>query len=296
MNNQQTSQMPQGGQQNVPDHRLDEIMSEVRKLRDENNQLRGQIDYISQAKGANQQTQTPVESPFDPKVDKALNEKFQRMLQESLTGVEQKLSQQIGYVVDRTDELSFKQTYGSERFQKFHEKVDRLREDYQRRGQYIPREEALRIVYFEETGKKAHPEPTTQEPAKPEYDPYFGTMVDPQTKLPVQSQAATQLDDWGNPIPVQNQQVMPEQNVQQQSAQVPTQQTQQQAMPTGFEQRTNQTHPYNNPFNQPPQLPNQGMSPSAPGSQQGTQRMTLDLYASDDQLAAFEKNFGNVPL
>lgn len=293
MNNNQNPQVPPN--QNLPQHRLDELMGEVKALRDQNQQLRGQIDYISRGQQQqNQQQQSqpqPPKSPFDENIDRALEEKFAWMMQQKLNPLVDQFKQQIGYVVDRTDEVSFQNQYGNERYKKYLDKVNTIRRDYEQRGQYIPREEALRIAYFEETGKKPQPAPQEQQPQQeqPKFDPYFGKMVGPDGKpltenpeavqQPLQQQQpTTQAPGW---------QQYPEQQ------QPPQQMQPQQQMPNGFSPQENQNHPTTNPFGQ---LPDQGINNPYPGNPQATGHLTLDIQANDSDLKAFEDKYGDVPL
>lgn len=292
MNNNQNPQPPPNQGQQVPAFRQDEIMNELRALRDQNQQLRGQIDYLSASQ--RQQIQQPQQadqykSPFEESVDRALTEKFQRMIQGTLDPLVNQFKQQIGYVVDRTDEVAFQTQYGNERYKKYLDKVEDIRSEYQRRGQYIPREEALRIAYFEETGKKPTPQPQEQAPQQPQpkFDPFFGTMVGPDGK-PIQE---------GMEMEQQQQQQMPTNQApgwqQFPQQQPPQQQMQQQPMPSGFAPQPNQNHPMTNPFGQ---LPDQGMNNPYPGNPQQSGHLSLDVYASDNDLKAFEDKYGDVPL
>lgn len=294
---QQHTQTPPGqpDPNQVPDHRFDELAKELRLLRDQNQQLRGQIDYMAQSRNTPQQ-QTPKESPFDPKVDEALNYKFKQLMEASIDPIKRQTTEQIGYLVDQNDDLKFQLKYGGEKFKKYHEQVERLRQDYQAKGQYIPREEALRIVYFEETGKKAQPaQAGTPQQVEPKYDPYLQTYVNPQTGQPVGTPDHTGFA----PEPEQQTQTPQVPQWQQPNAQAPQmpQQTTPQVPPTGFEQHTHSQHPYQNPYGAPPQLPQQGVhNPAATNPAPMNQHLTVDLESSDAELEAFEKKYGDISL
>jgi hypothetical protein len=288
-NNNQPVQMPPG-QHPVPDHRLEELQNELKAMRDQNSQLRGQVDYMAKNINGPQAPAKPVESPFDPKVDEALNAKIQGMFQNLIDPLKQTVEQQIGFVVDKTDELSYKQQYNNDRFAKFNDKVETLRQDYQTKGQYLPREEALKIVYFEETGRKASPEQiqATPEPQpQPQFDQWSQSFIDPVTGQPVDPATVNQEQHF---VPPQETPPAP-----QPTQVMPGAQHQRQAMPTGFEQNQHSNHPHSNPYGQPPALPGQGVN--APASQphgNPNQITNLELGASDAELEAFEQKFGNV--
>lgn len=283
-------QAPQG---NVPDHRLEEIMQKMRTLELQNTQLRTQIDYMTnKGQQPGQPGQQQQQSPFKPEVQQAISDLVNQRLEQERT----QFRQQIGMLYDQLDAVNFTTKYSGDKYSKFHSKVDQLRQEYQARNQYITREDALRMVYFEETGKKdMQPQPQPQaapQPQAPVYDPYFQTWVDPQTGRPVPpQQTVAQEDD-------ELQQPPPAQQPWAQAPQAPTPQAQPagqfvpgQRMPTGS------NHPHGNAYGQTFKLPNQGVNqPATPTHQAQSARAPLSLESSDDDLAAFEKNFGDIPL
>lgn len=257
----------------VPDHRQEEFAEKLRRLEEQNQQLRGQIDFMARSQSG--QSQEPEESVFEPQVQEAINKQVKRMLEP----MQQEFRQRIGYLMDRNDELSFNLNYGGEKFAKYHSKVEDVRRQAQAEGRYIPREEALRMVYFEETGKKAQPEPQETQKPEPKYDPYFGQMVDPETGLPIKE---GQQDPFAEPqAPQQFQQP-------QHTPQTPQYgQYQPGEVPRG-------TNPMSNPFGQAPRMPQdqppQGMAPD----RNQPVRREIGLEASDSELAAFENAFGDI--
>jgi len=285
--------MPTNGQQaQLPEHRQDDVADRLRQIENENNQLRGQINMMAQnLKQPAAPTQEPAfESPFDENVDQALTKKIQHAIQGIINPMQEKMTNQIGFLVDQNDSLKYNQSYSGDRFSKYKDKVESLRQDYQTRGQYIPREEALRIVYFEETGKKAAaapPTPTTQEP---KFDPYFGTMVNPETGAPLTPEEMINHQNTQQPAPVAQpaQPIQMNQMNQQPAAQVP-------APPTAFSPQQPQNTQA--PFPGMGELPQQGMNQPHGGEQQtAPSNQSFDVYASDDQLQAFENKFGDIPL
>jgi hypothetical protein len=159
---------PGGGQ--VPQHRFQEVLENQRKLEQQNQQLRQTLDAMM----LRQNPQQPVaeEKPlFQPEVDQALEKKIKAMLEPETA----KLKTHMGYLVDRNDELEFRQKWGSDAFEKNKEKIDAIREEATRRGQFIKREDAYKHVYFEENSKKPQPKP--EAPKGPTYDPYTQKYV-----------------------------------------------------------------------------------------------------------------------
>lgn len=272
--------MPPSAHQ-VPDQRLDQIMDQLRSLQNENSNLRGQINMMAKTYTKPESTQqTPQESPFDPEVDKAINDRVNQIVKTMIEPLKNDFGQQIGYLVDRNDELSYNQKYGNQdRFTKLNDKVQQLRDSFESRGEYITRENALQMVYFEETGKK--PAMNTAPPTTPEpkFDPYFNAHVNPETGKPMTS------EDWG--AFEQKQPTQPEQGQTTQQFQPPAQQFQQPEQPAHTTQHNQQT----------PQLPDQSVNSAySANQQQSISANDLNVYASDEQLAAFEDKFGDIPL
>ena len=138
-NNNNNPQMPPSAQP-LPTHRNDEIADRLRQMETENAQLRGQVNMMAQQFKPQQPAQTPpVESPFDEAVDRALNEKINSVITSALNPLQERVTQQIGFLVDRNDELAFNQSYSGDRFSKYRDKVEALRKEYETKGQYLPR-------------------------------------------------------------------------------------------------------------------------------------------------------------
>lgn len=278
----QQQQPPQMSSNPVPDHRLDELNERLRNMELQNQQLRGQIDYMSKVSNPGKK---PDETPaFKPEVEAAIMATVQKIVEP----LQMQHKQQIGYLVDQLDQTKFQSQYGGERYAKIIPKVERLREQYQAQNQYITREQALQMVWFEETGKKQlNPDPqAAPAPAKmePKFDPYFGTYVDPQTGKPLTPEQIGALQQPQTPPPQQTQQA-PQQTQQpwQPGNQIPGQQ----APATQFAQQ---------PPQQNFQLPGQGVNGAAAPSFQNAPRGPLTLEASEQDLKAFEENFGDIPL
>lgn len=266
----QPRQMPSN---NLPDHRQNELAEKLRRLEEQNNQLRGQIDFMAKQMTPGQKP--PEESPFEPKVQQAINAEINRLIQP----MKEKFEQRIGFLLDQNDDLKYRINYGNEKFQPFESKVQEIRKEYEAQGRYITREDALRIAYFEETGKKAQPEPQVKEKQEPKFDPYFQTMVDPETGLPIK--------DGQEPQQTQDQTEEQWRQPQQQ-----WQQPQQQQWAPGTKPQTS-FNPMMNPYSQQPQLP-QDFAPKPATANRGPQKLNLSLEASDDDLRAFEEQLGDI--
>lgn len=295
--NNNNSQMPVNQpQQNVPDQRFDQMQERLRQLELQNTQLRTTVDYLQKAPATPGQ---PAREPlFKPEVEEAIMQTVQRMVQP----IEQKYQHQIGYLADQLDEAKFQQNYNSDKFQPYLSKVEQVRQQAQAENRYLTREDALKLVYFEETGKKnVAPAPQQpQAPKAPVYDPFFNGMTDPDTGKPIQadnSGFAPQEQDGQNMQPQQNMQQNMQQGMQWQQPQQFQPQQQSQQTPPGAQQGQGH-HPHGNAYGQHFQLPNQGMNPqSMPAHQQmNNGRQALGLESSDADLQAFENNFGDIPL
>ncbi len=283
MNQQQKPQTPQGQQQQVPDHRFDEIQAQMRKLELQNQQLRGHIDALTQRQPQGQKPQEE-ESGFKPEVAQQL-EKF---VQRYVAPLQQELKNSLGMLYDSQDESRYQLKYSGDRWTKYQPKVENLRQEMQAQGKWITREQALQMVYFEDTGKKPAPEAAKPE-AQPVYDPYFNGLVDPVTRLPVTPQAAA-------PQQEQMPQELQQQNLGNFNAPQEQWQPQQQQQ---FQQQAPQQKPMLPYGNEPrPQfgLPAQGVNSSnAPAHQQMRAPRELSIESSDAELEAFEKTMGDIP-
>lgn len=280
---QQQPQMPANQQQNVPDHRIDDVMKQLQELKLQNAQLRGTIDYMKQPQQGPPQNQDPA---FKPEVQQAIDARVKQMLEPLQT----QFRQQVGYLADQLDEARYMQNYGGEKYKPFQSKVEQIRQQALAENRYITREQALQLAYFEEgKGKNPQPDPQAQQPQQPVFDPFFQTYVDPVTRKPIMQNQTGEAP-----------QEAPEMQAPQwQQEQQPQQQQQPQfgMQQPGAGQRG--VHPNGNAFGQQPQqfnLPQQGMNPQAPSYQARDARQPLDLGASDADLQAFEDNFGDIPL
>ena len=253
----------------VPDHRLEEMAEKLRNLELQNAQLRTLVDRTVKPPP----TPTKKDSVFKPEVEQSIREVVQEMLKETVNPLQENFTRQVGYLHDRADAIDFNQKYGGDKYSKLLPKVEQLRQRYEAEGKWIPREEALRVVFFEETGKKTTPDPV-QEPVKkePVFDPYFGTYVDPDTKMPTQAPVQLTQDDGLD----EEKKLFEEFKKSRANQQAP---------------QTYQDRVTANQFN----LPGQGVNNPATISRD-TRRVDLNLEASDADLAAFEQTFGDVPL
>lgn len=193
MNNQPQAQHPDVSQ--VPDHRLKEMEDRFKLLEADNQKLRGQIDYMARSQAQSEAPQQ--ESPFTPEVETALNSKFQKLLEEKTSGYQQ----QIGLLYDANDKLAYQQKFGSEKYAKFDDKVDRIRQEQERNGRWVSREEALKIAWFETEGSKVQ-DPKLAEAPKPVWDPYYNQYVDPLTRKPVDPSALEPQEPLNSAAPV----------------------------------------------------------------------------------------------
>lgn len=242
----------------VPDHRLNEMMEQMRLMREENLQMRNALNnlYSRQAPAPT----NPEQPLFEEKTAQAL-EKF---IQKKLDPIVSQTKNQTGMLIDRNDLLEFQQRYGVKKYDEYAQKIEGLRQQAIQQGRYMTREEAYKLVYFEESNKKAQQTPEApQAPQGPTYDPYLGQWINP----PAAPQAAAPV--------VPPAQVQPGQ-------QQPPAQAQQQVTPPV------QTQDF--------QLPPDFMSPGAKVAPTGAVPR-MELGQVDEQgLAAFETKFGDVPL
>jgi len=246
----------------VPDHRLDEIMQKLRTFESENARLRGTVDALMQRPQQMQQEQAQEESPFQPEVERALQARFEREMAKRFAPIEQQTKQAIGALADQNDALKFSLRYGQDVYEKYQDKIERIREERSRTGQWVSREDAYRLVFFDENGKKPAVNPQTAQPAAPQapaVDPYTGFMRESaaQETPEQQSQAA---------VPFQPQAQQPQVAAPAQTAL--------------------------------PQLPPQTVTPPAAAQTQTQTQVPskLDVDMSAEQLSAWAGKYADIPL
>lgn len=246
---------------NVPDHRLDEVMQRLRAFESENMRLRGTVDALMQRPQAQASQPEPEESPFQPEVERALQVRFEREMAKRFAPIEQQTKQAIGALADQNDHLKFALRYGQDTWEKFQDKIERVREERSRAGQWVSREDAYRLVYFDEHGKKPAVTPQTAPAAAqtPALDPYTGLMRE-------QAAEDTQAQNAPPAVPFQP------------AAQVPPVQA-----------------PAQTPL---PPLPPQSMAPMAPSTAQTQTQVPgkLDVAMGSPELTAWADKYGDIPL
>ena len=227
-------------------------------------------------------------------LNKYLEYKLQEFAQKNIDPLKQNVENAYGNLYDRSDEIAFQTRYGSDkRFEKYIPKMEELRQRELSRGNFVSREDALRLAFFEEEGRKP-PEPA-KPAATPEWDPVLNNYVHPGTKevwvpgTPVKDAQAPAQPQTAQPPqapPQQNQ--WPQQPPQ--APQVPPQQPPQQPQ---FDGNYNGVDPTANPYQQNFSLPNQDIN--QPFAQNhSTKPTTLSDNPSEAELEAFEKSYGEV--
>lgn len=259
----------------VPDHRFEEMARKLQQMENQNAQLRGQVDMLSRAPTPGNPAQV---SEFDPKVEAAL----QKLIAAKLTPLQTNITNQLGYLYDKSDQIEYAGKYGGDRFKKYDEKVNQIRHEQQLAGKWTPREEALRMAFFDETGKKPLPDKPLEAAEQPAvWDHYLNTYVDPLSRKPakppgLEFQTQQQPQPQGT-VPV----IAPPQ---QQMPQAPPQNLQPPAIPAEV------------PFNMTEQLPPQGINQPALAPQTTPQHLEVGLESSPEELAAWGEKYGDVPL
>lgn len=271
----------------VPDHRMSEISEQLRRMREENQQLRNTLNQVYQR----QMTPPPTgkkESPFDPKVDQALQERLNDIIQERFEPKLKQAENAIGALADRNDALEFQIKWGKEAVEKYGPKIEELKKAQEQNGRWISREEAYKHIFFEETARKPQPKP--EGPKPPQFDPYLNRfvgqeapqLVEADAQLPGQQQIPGQPQQPGQ-FPGQQQfQQMPQ-------AQYPVQNAGQ------YPQQPWQQQPQQNPGipNLPPMTDQRPVSNLPNANPSG---MGLDLTSDEAALASWEKKFGDSPI
>lgn len=181
------------GTPGVPDHRLDEMMQRMRELANENSKLRGTVEAIMAQRQQSAPVETQEESPFQPEVERALQLKMDREFNKRMQPLQEQTRQSFGALADQNDYLRFSLQYGADTYDKAKDKIERVREERSRNGQWVSREDAYRLIYFDEHGKKpaAAPASVPKADAVPAIDPYTGMYKEPLVSAdPLAQQAA----------------------------------------------------------------------------------------------------------
>ncbi len=165
-------------QRQVPDQRLDQMMEQFRLLREENGKLKQAVDYYA----AQTQKPPPVpvkeeDSDFQPHIDKALSKKIQKEMKQ----LEDRMNQANNFFADRDDLILFHQKYGAKQYDDYKDKIEGLRAQRFQQGQPLTREDAFRLVAFEDRGKKPQILNETKA-SEPVFDPYLGKYTTPKQK------------------------------------------------------------------------------------------------------------------
>lgn len=263
---------PNQPQNQVPDHRFQELQEQIRKLADRNQQLEGTINYMAQQSRVPQpppnQQPDPGAELFKPDVNEAIDKKISRQLEAERV----QFRNAFNGMADQTDHLKFQVQYGVDTYKKNAQAIEAIRQQrMQQTGQYLTREEAYKQVYFEENARKPKENPAAPQQVAPMFDPYTQTWVTPQgqpAQAPVQAQTPQQQP------PAQTQPQVPLDVL-----------PQVQPLP----QNVQTYHPQDNDFGLPPQdVPAPGMSGAQSPSQLGPLDLSSDEKALDDWAKKYE--------
>jgi hypothetical protein len=256
------------------------IMERLRRAEEQNQQLRGQIEFMAKQSGQAQTTEQ--QSAFEPKVAEAIRNEVLKIVKPEF----EKFQNQGGMLYDEVDYVKFMQNYNKPQYSDYLEKVETVRRDAQTRGQWISREQALQLVYFQEQGKKPAPQNVKVEETKtPVFDAFLQQYVNDKGEI-VQAPGTVDADKLVQQQQVQQPQMQPQpQQVQQQTYMPPQQQQMQPAHQQWVPQQGNQQ----------PQLPS-ATPPEQGGFRQPGQHLTVDISSSDQALDQWEKQYGDIPL
>lgn len=178
----------------IPDQRFEELQKQMRAYREENQQLRGQVDFLARQ---GQKPNEPKSSPFKPDAEKAIEEKFASMMQSH----QQNFAATVGMMKDDLDQTKFETRYRDSNYAKYLPRVEEEMASMRNRGQWMPREEVLKHLYFEETGRKAKEPATQATPQGPVWDPYVGRYVNPPNTVVAAPEAPAAADQRPPPFP-----------------------------------------------------------------------------------------------
>jgi hypothetical protein len=265
----------------VPDHRFQELQEQLRKLADDNLKLQGTINYMAQQQNQRQpqnpQAPNPEDSVFKPEVNEAIDKRIQRQLQQET----QKYANGFNVLAEQNDNLRFQIQYGVDTYKKLGPQIETLRQQRVNSGQpWLSREDAYKQIYFEENQRKPKENPVQAQPVASMFDPYTQTWVTPQANQPAQQP---------------NQQVQPPNTAVVPAPQVPPQNQnipldvmpQVQPLPQNTQTYQNQRDDFNLP---PQETPAPGSSaagnPGSPGR--------LDITTDEKSLDAWAEKFANV--
>lgn len=195
-----------GSQNTVPYERFKQTIDEVNNLKQQNQQLRQQVDHIYQnmtRQQAPQQQQVEEDTPFEPQTVKAMRSLFQKELDRTVTPMAQQFRQQLGGMADENDKLRFMIQYGPQAYGEHQQKIEQLRQERANMGQWVSREDAYKFVRYDETGHKPKENPV--KPLGASLDPYTGEIVEQRQTPPPQAppqqmqQQPPPQEEWNEP-------------------------------------------------------------------------------------------------
>lgn len=261
----------------ITEQEFRELQERYRTTSDQLNQMKGTLDAVMVQRNQPQaQAPSLPKTRLTPEAQEDVVKLASHLFQTAQVQQQETFRQAYNDLWNRTDLAEFRATRPGV-YEQYKDKIENLRQEKIRQGQFISRDEAYKFVHFDETGKKPPVQAAVQEPPKPVFDPYLNQWV-----LPDASKAQPQADVNAQPQP--NPQAPPQVQPQPQATNTPT------VTLDGVQQPQQQTQ---GDFNLPPQGPMRSTVPM-PAASQGP--INLDVDSTPQTLESFEAKYGDVPL
>jgi hypothetical protein len=264
--------MDQPGQRTISEQEFSQLQENYRKTLEQLNQMKGTLDTVMVTRNQPAAPPTLPKTRLTPEAQEDVVKLAQHLFQQQAVQQNETTRQAFNSLWERTDLAEFRATRGVDTYDKYKDKIESLRQDKMRQGQFITRDEAYKFVHFDETGKKPRDNVSAAptEPPKPVWDPYLQQYTLPKQDAPVQA-VAPQVAQ-----PPNQQQVAPP------------------AQPQVTPPNPTVTMDGVQDFNLPPQGPMRSSVATPPAASQGP--INLEVNSNPQTLEAFEAKYGDVPL
>jgi hypothetical protein len=161
-----------------------QLQETYRRTTEQLNQMKGTLDAVMVTRNQPQPPSMP-KTRLTPEAQEDVVKLAQHLFSQNQAGQQEQFRQAYNSLWERTDLAEFKSERPGQ-YDKYKDKIEALRQDKMRSGQFITRDEAYKFVVFDETGKKPKEAPVATKPPEPVFDPYLNKWVLPASEVPAQ--------------------------------------------------------------------------------------------------------------
>lgn len=145
-----------GAELTIPKHRFDELNERLRRA-EESARIKDDLymqERQRQMAPAPQEEEDTEDYGLDPQTHKALAKMASKIAQKEVKKLSQAVSQQIGYIGNRTEKAELLATKGADKAKYLPEIERKQMEHSQRTGQYLPADVALDLLLSDEKDRR----------------------------------------------------------------------------------------------------------------------------------------------